>query len=86
MVTADLLDLDPDAFDRCERSGGHHPGRGAHEQQDQWHSDQQRGDQRGGRVVDLLQGGGDHDDVLLAAGPGVLGHHVGGVVSARKAC
>ena len=82
-VAGDLLDLAPDALDRCERPGGHHPGGAADEQQHQRQPDQQRRYQRRGRVVDLLERDGDRDDVLLPS-PGVLGHHEVAVVGARQ--
>ena len=83
-VAGDLLDLAPDAFDRRERPGRHDPGRAADEQEDQRQPDQQRGDQRGRRVLDLLERDGDGDDVLLVARLGVLGRHDVAVVGAGE--
>ena len=78
--------LAPDAFDRRQRPRGHHPGGAAHEQEDQRHAHQQRGDQGRRGVVDRLQGGRDGDAVLLPAGPGVVGHHHVGMVGTRERC
>ena len=75
LVTGDLLDLESDAFDRCEGPGGHSPGGAAHEHQHQGEADQQRGDQRRRRVVDLLQRDGDRDEILLLTDLGVVGQH-----------